>query len=221
MERRRLLGAVGTTFASGVAGCLSMVRDDSGEQGCEESYPFGSEPVADSPADGWKLSITTGPAEPMLEDEETPVGLFTTGHVVAHPTVDEPGRIKLAVINDVREDREFEMGPTPPFSTYRGSHEEEESALYVVPYDRSLVTFENARSEACPAVTNVEADAEVEPVEIGSCASQTREYDVFADAEGDCFEPGEYFFRGTWNEHKGTLQDEEIVWEFTLIVEDV
>lgn len=219
MKRRRALALAGATVGW-TAGCLSGAGSDSGEPSCAVSLPFdGDEPP--EPTDGFELAIESSSLEESVSGGgDDHAGVLAGGQVLRHNGGGDPGRIELAVANRREDDRAFDMGATPPLSTYRGGHASADAGLFLVPTDRSSIAVEGERrEESCAAVESVLVETEIEPCEFDPCGVHSREYDVFADANGDCLVPGEYRFRATWTEERGILDGEDVVWQFSIRLE--
>lgn len=147
----------------------------------------------------------------LSPETELPDGVDLTAEITRQYTSSEPATLEVTLRNtENTETEELIFGASPPFSSYRGGHVSEPSALYIAPHDRTHtgidhVDHEWAASEDPPAPVNdcwtVEAVAKddiANPSTLEPCKVVSENYSVFAAVENQkCLSEGTYRFRET------------------------
>lgn len=116
---------------------------------------------------------------------------------------DSPGRIRLSLENDSDRGREFDFGPTPPFSGYHGTHETEDVLLVLVPDGHEQTHLVDATTptttvDECWQLSEAMYHSDIlQPLTLEENETVDREYTIMNAARNEeCMPPGTYVFDG-------------------------
>lgn len=218
-RRRDILATTGTAFFCSLAGCVGNLLGEGGSQ--SSPTPTDGEQSCKAPPAGDVTDEEPGEGFPSVRVEAD-----DSDHEYARIAVkiirqfDEtaPARLRITFTNVSSEQREFEFGPTQPFSEIHGSHKNQQNELVLYPDDEwgadYYGEFPDGPSNGCWQFPKKRVGVPQVPTtkELAPCEAVSMEYDLYDYANETCLVEGEYRFE------EGDLGEDGVEWGFSVFL---
>lgn len=139
--------------------------------------------------------------ELSVEQAQSPDGVAIDVEIARWFDDQGPGKLIFTLSNVSKSEQTYEFGPTPPWSTYRGEHGEEDASLVLLPEDSDHVHVEGGQAiehqgSDCWRIGGklVQEDIAYERT-LGPGEEFSRTYTMLAGRQSDpCLPAGDYRF---------------------------